>query len=75
MDSIKDFFNREEAEIAYHQALAAREHIYDKLNQINMLLFYLEYFLKTGEPLDPAVLGVPNPEDEEFWDDWEDDDE
>lgn len=63
MDSIKDFFNREEAEIAYHQAIAAREHIYERLNEINMLLFYLEYFLKTGEPLDPAVLGVPNPDE------------
>lgn len=65
MSSIKDYFEEQNLEEALEQAKAAREECELRMRQIDQIIVLLEYYVRTGNMLDPADFGIAPPEDYE----------
>jgi len=68
--SMKDFHTRFEAEEALEEALDVRDAMYYELEKLNNYIFFLKYYLATGETIDPAFIELPgednNDDDDEI---------
>lgn len=61
--SMMDLFTQEEASEALMSAEATKIEFMHEIEQLNIIIFLLAYFLKTGEALDPLVFGIEDPEE------------
>jgi hypothetical protein len=59
-----DLYNTEQAAEALDDAVATREEFLKQIEELDTIIFILKYFLATGDPLDPAVFGIEDPEEE-----------
>jgi hypothetical protein len=64
-----DYYTEEEARSALDVALATKQEFFKEIENLNKVIFLLEYYLATGDALDPAAFGIEEPEDEEDEDD------
>lgn len=58
-----DLYNEEYARDALNEAIATRKDLMDRVEELNTMIFILNYFLSTGEPLDPSAFGYGPEED------------
>ena len=59
-----DLYNLEEAQAALDEAVQTKVEFMNQIEELNKMIFILTHFIKTGEPLDPAVFGIEDPEEE-----------
>jgi len=58
-----DLYTEEQATEALDDAIEAKKVYMEEIEGLNSVIFLLKYFLATGECLDPAVVGIPEPEE------------
>jgi hypothetical protein len=64
MDMI-DFYNQEQALEALEEARETKKTFLAEIEKLDQMIFILEYFLNTGDALDPAAFGFEDPEEED----------
>ena len=62
--SMMDLYTQEEAIQAIEEARATKKALMDEVEKLNNMIFLLQYFLATGEAIDPMIYGIePDEED------------
>lgn len=60
--SMMDYYTQEEAEASLQECLEMKKHFLEKLDELNIFILLLKYYLATGDGLDPSVFGIERPE-------------
>lgn len=70
--SMKDFYDEQSCEIALDEANASREELLNIITQcegeirnLDKMIMLLEYYLRTGNMIDPEDFGIELPEEME----------
>jgi len=61
-----DLYNEEQAREARDQAVETRKEFIKQIEELDIIIFILTYFLETGEPLDPAAFGIEDTEEDDL---------
>ena len=64
MTDMVNFFNIEQAKAALVEAKDTKRQLLEEVEKLNKLIIIIEYFLATGEELDPRGFGL-NLEDDD----------
>ena len=64
--SMMDLYTHEQALEALEEAEATKQLLTRELDKINIMIIFLQYYLNTGEALDPEALGIEPPTEEEL---------
>jgi hypothetical protein len=67
--SMMDFYDKETAEECLEEARDAKIYCMKQMENIDKMIFLLEYYLATDEMLDPSVFGINDPGEEDDEDD------
>ena len=59
MAGMMELYTEDEAANALDEALETKAQIIDMLEKLNNYIFFLKYFLNTGEALNPDVIDLP----------------
>ena len=59
-----EFYNREQALEALEEARDTKKIFMAEIEKLDQMIFILEYYLNTGEALDPAAFGIDDPEED-----------
>ena len=60
--SMMDFMAGQDAEQALEDAIRTRDEFTKELKRLDNLIFFLDYYLKTGQALDPEFIDLPGAE-------------
>lgn len=60
-----ELFSQEQAEEALQGAFNTKAAFLEELEKLNNFIFFLKYYLKTGEALNPDVIDLPGDEEDE----------
>lgn len=61
-----DLYNEEQAKEALEDAEATKKEFLKEIETINTMIFILNYFLKTGDALDPEAFGLEDLEEDDL---------
>jgi len=59
-----ELFSQEQAEEALQDAIRTRAAFVEEMQKLDNLIFFLKYYLNTGEALNIDVIDLPGEEDE-----------
>lgn len=59
-----DLYTEEQAEEALEDAEATKKEFFREIESINNIIFYLRYYLATGDALDPSAIGIKKEEED-----------
>ena len=57
--SMMDMYTREQAEEAIEEALRVKREILEEVRKLDNYIFFMDYYLKTGEALDTEAIDLP----------------
>jgi hypothetical protein len=60
-----DLFKQEEIEAALEQAYKTRKAFYNEIRKLDNLIFIIEYYMKSGEAVNPDYIELPEEHEDE----------
>jgi hypothetical protein len=60
-----DLFKQEEIEAALEQANKTKAVFYNEIRKLDNLIFIIEYYLKSGEAINPDYIELPEEQEDD----------